>query len=133
MNLNELQLISRIKEKPYLYFGRRSLVGLRDFLFGVRVGANAAPERPGEAVTALPYYHAFIDEYSKALWQREGRNGYVCWWNHMLYVAGGSDATAFDVFFHAFERWLREERGAALPAVDYSLSLYPPDGPERKE
>ena len=119
MSLNELQLLSRLKDRPELYLGRRSLIGLRDFLNGVRIGANAFREEIGEAAPVVPNYDAFIEAYSADLWRREGRNGYVCWWNHMLYVAGGDDALAFDTFFHCFEAWLRDERGSSLTAPDH--------------
>ena len=42
MAFDELSLLLKIKARPGIYFGKKSLLSLRDFLWGVDYGISAA-------------------------------------------------------------------------------------------
>lgn len=109
----ELMLFAQIKARPGLWLGEKSLLSLRDHLFGMQHAFRLClHEDPME------YLSGFIEWY-------QGRgigdfNGYASWWNHILYTSGNRDAEAFDEFFRAFERYLQEECATALPAPQWN-------------
>lgn len=88
----ELMLFAQIKARPGLWLGEKSLLSLRDHLFGMQHAFRLClHEDPME------YLSGFIEWY-------QGRvigdfNGYASWWNHILYTSGNRDAEAFDEFF----------------------------------
>ena len=109
---DELMLFAQLKERPGLYLGGKSLLSLRDHLFGMQHAFQLC-------------FHADPMEYLRGFsaWYRETvireENGYACWWNHILYTSANCDGAAFDAFFSAFERYLAEERGISLPAAQW--------------
>ena len=47
----------------------------------------------------------------------EDKNGYVIWWNHILYVCANSEYHAFDRFISEFEEYIAEIYNVKLPEV----------------
>lgn len=106
---DELKFFADMKKRPGIYLGQKSLLSLRDQLFGMNY-AFAACGQPD----ALKYFHGFIEHYHRQLFQHD-QSGYVCWWNHMLYTSGNMDSQAFELFFREFESYLLKEYALKLP------------------
>ncbi len=111
MAFDELGLLCQIKARPEIFLGKKSLLSLRDFLFGVDYGISAAKNERYRG-SNLPFFDGFIHWYIRRFVQDE--NGYAAWWNHILYTSGNDDALAFDSFFMYFERYLKEEHACGL-------------------
>ena len=109
---DELTFFAQAKKRPRMFFGRKSLVSLRDHLSGM-VYAFSACGHPD----ALKLFTAFVKSYNDKLFLTD-RNGYVCWWNHLLYISGGMDDLAFDSFYRRFEAYLSREHNLMLPKVE---------------
>lgn len=110
-DFDELAFFAGVKKRPAMYIGRRSLIGLRDMVFGMKLAFSFCGERD-----ALRYYTEFIERCNRRLMETDS-NGYSCWWNHMLYISGNDDELALMHFFREFERFLDEEYGEKLPEV----------------
>lgn len=106
---NELDFFAQIKARPGVYLGKKSLLSLRDQLFGM-IYAFSVCGKP----KALQFFRGFMEDYNRQLFLAD-QNGYVCWWNHLLYISGSHDDYAFDAFFRAFEAYLLKEHGLSLP------------------
>ena len=111
MAFDELGLLHRIKARPEIFFGKKSLLSLRDFLFGVDYGISAAKNEHYRGAN-LPFFTGFVSWYISRFVRDQ--NGYAAWWNHLLYTSGNDDALAFDGFFQLFERYLKEEHSISL-------------------
>ncbi len=98
---------AQMKARPGLYIGRKSLLSLRDYLFGMQHAFSIAYQQ-----NAFVYLKEFIDWYQEN--KIHDRNGYACWWNHLLYTSGGCDDQAFDAFFKVFEAYLQKAHGLSL-------------------
>ena len=109
---NELVFFSRVKKRPGVFLGRKSLTSLRDQLFGM-IYAFSVCGHPD----ALKFFKGFIEYYNSRLFIND-QNGYVCWWNHLLYTSGGMDDMAFDAFYGQFEAYLLDEHSLKLPVVE---------------
>lgn len=108
---DELEFFAKIKKRPGMYFGRPSLLSLRDFLFGMSLAFGICG-----CQDQFRYSDLFIDWYTEN--EIKDQNAYACWWNHMLYVSGGSDRLAFEYFLHRFEIYLSEVHNISLPEVN---------------
>lgn len=107
--LDELQFLSSVKARPGMYFGRKSLLGLRDLLCGMELGANVLKDENEPRVTLFPlFFKGFVPWYLERF--VKDQNGYAAWWNHLLYISGNHDDCAFDSCFRYFEKYLNEER-----------------------
>ena len=105
---DELLFFAQMKKCPGLYLGEPSLRSLRDHLFGMGTAFSyTAHPNP------MHYFHAFIDWYHGTI--LEEKNGYACWWNHILYISGNNDKLAFECFYSSFERYLMEVHHISLP------------------
>ena len=109
---DELIFFAKVKKRPGLFFGRKSLMSLRDHLFGM-IYAFSACGYPD----ALSLFRGFIECYTDKLFLTD-QSGYVCWWNHILYTSGGMDDMAFDSFYRQFEAYLLEEHNLKLSEVE---------------
>lgn len=107
-DFDELKFLKNLKKRPGSYLGRKSLLSLRDHVFGMSYAFAVCGK--GDA---LKYFHGFIEWYNKQLFETD-QNGYVCWWNHILYTSGNHDDMAFDSFYGKFESYLRKEHGITL-------------------
>ena len=106
---DELSFIAQVKKRPGMFLGERSLLSLRDQLFGMEYAFSFyTHENP------LKYFREFITWYNKNM---DDTNGYACWWNHILYISGNDDALAFDTYMKYFERYLSEFHNLRLPEV----------------
>ena len=108
---DELEFFARIKSRPCLFLGRKSLVLLDSFLTGMEFGFYYSGK--GEC---LPYFRKFTDWYFETVVR--DKNGYAGWLNHMLYTSAYHDDMAFDCFFSKFERYLADTHGASLPRAE---------------
>ena len=104
---DELMFFAQVKARPGMFLGRKSLLSLRDQLFGMAYAFDVCGQHD-----ALRYFHGYTQWYLDA--KLDAQDGYACWWNHLLYLSGNDDALAFDAFFHSFEEYL-------LAAHDTSL------------
>ena len=105
MGFDEMNIYIRLKEKPALFFGRKSLLSLRDTLTGMLLGIQYSVDPSGlPEEEHLPLLKGFIDWYHQTYVQ--DTNGYACWWNHILYTCGNDDSMAFDRFWERFEEYL---------------------------
>ena len=111
MAIDELSLLRRIKARPEIFFGKKSLLSLRDFLFGVEYGISAAKNEPYRG-SNLAFFDGFVAWYLRRFVRDD--NGYAAWWNHLLYTSGNDDALAFDSFFRYFEQYLKEAHARGL-------------------
>ena len=108
MAFDELKFFADVKRRPGMYLGEKSLRSLRDQMFGMNYAFCACGQ--GDA---MKYSRAFIEWYNTEV--LTDHNGYACWWNHLMYISGGSDVLAFDCFFRVFEGFLKDKYGIALP------------------
>lgn len=106
---DELAFFAKVKQRPGMYLGKKSLLSLRDQLFGMTFAFRACGHPD-----ALYYFTAFIETYNKQLLELDG-NGYACWWNHLIYTSGNCDNLAFDAFYINFESYLKREYQLTLP------------------
>ena len=113
VTFDELALLSKIKTKPGLYFGRPSLKSLRDMLGGMSYAFSVCGQPD-----ALFYFSHFTKWYNAQLMEKD-KNGYACWWNYILYISGGFDDQAFFNFFRAFEKYLMDVHKLTLPPSDH--------------
>lgn len=109
---DELIFFAKVKKCPGMFFGRKSLTSLRDQLWGM-IYAFSACGHPD----ALKLFRGFIEYYNNELFLAD-QNGYVCWWNHLLYTSGSMDDVAFDAFYRRFEAYLLDEHNLKLPVVE---------------
>ncbi len=107
-DFDELMFFAQMKAKPGLYIGGKSLLSLRDHLFGMQHAFSIVYQQ-----NAFVYLEQFIDWYQAN--KIHDNNGYACWWNHILYTSGGADDQAFHAFFRKFEAYLQKEHGLSLP------------------
>lgn len=108
---DELELFAKIKRRPGMYFGTKSILFLHIFLSGVICGTFLAGQD-----YEFHYFHGFNDWYMNKK-NVTDKNGYVIWWNHILYTSGNYDSEAFDIFFKYFEEYLLEQYNITLPEV----------------
>lgn len=108
-SFDELEFFAAVKSRPGLYFGHPSLISLRDHLFGMQYAFSVCGKKD-----ALKYFTGFIEWYNRHLFESD-KNGYACWWNHILYTSGNMDELAFSAFFRTFEAYLLEEYDVKLP------------------
>lgn len=110
-SFDELSFFAQVKKQPGMYMSKKSLLSLRDKLFGMNYAFIVCghPE-------ALRLFKNFTEYYNNELLKND-QNGYACWWNHLLYISGGMDDVAFDSFFMEFEAYLVERQHMRLPDV----------------
>ena len=97
---DELKFFAEIKKRPGMFLGSKSINLLVAYINGIRHHA----------------YDNFNDWYMKKH-KIEDKNGYVIWWNHILYVCANSDYHAFDRFISEFEEYIAEIYNVKLPEV----------------
>ena len=107
---DELEFFAHIKKRPGMYFGEPSLISMRDYLNGMEHAFHFCGYED-----KFGYFSLFREWYMENIIKDE--NSYAAWWNHMLYVSGGSDRQAFEYFFHRFEIYLSEVHNISLPEV----------------
>ena len=112
VEFDELIFFAEVKKRLGMFLGRKSLISLRDQLFGM-IYAFSACGYPD----ALKFFKAFIEYCNNKLFLTD-QNGYVCWWNHILYTSGGMDDLAFDQFYRDFSEYLLKEYNLKLPEVE---------------
>lgn len=106
----ELTFFAQMKKRPGLYLGKPSLLSLRDHLFGMEHAFSyTASENP------LSYFRSFVCWYHETI--LGDKNGYACWWNHLLYTSGNDDRLAFEAFYSSFEVYLMNVHHISLPEV----------------
>ena len=108
---DELLFFAQVKKRPGMFFGRKSLIGLRDHLFGMSYAFSECGHSD-----AMGLYKGFIEYYNHKLFLTD-QNGYACWWNHLLYTSGGMDDEAFDLFYREFENYLLEAHDLKMPDI----------------
>ena len=105
---DELALLRQLKDRPGIFFGKKSLLSLRDFLWGVDYGLDIAANGQYKGQTHFPIlFEGFVPWYIRRYVKDE--NGYAAWWNHLLYISGNRDDWAFDRFFSYLEEYLNSE------------------------
>lgn len=108
-NFDELKFFAEVKKRPNLFFGKASLISLRDQIWGMYYAFSVCNyENP------FYYFDLFKDWYHKEL---TDKNGYACWWNHLIYISGGDDMEAFHYFFRVFEQYLKDVHNVSLPEM----------------
>ena len=107
---DELLFFAQVKKKPGLHLGAKSLLSFRDQLYGMNYAFSFYSQEE-----SLKYFHLFVKWYHEEVLR--DKNGYACWWNHILYTSGNIDADAFDSFFRVFERYLQDVHNVRLPEV----------------
>ena len=108
---DELAFFAQVKRRPGMFFGRKSLIGLRDHLFGMGYAFSVCGYSD-----AMGLFKSFVKYCNHKLFLTD-QNGYACWWNHLLYVSGGMDDGAFDLFYREFETYLHEVHDLKLPDI----------------
>ena len=111
-SFDELLFFAKIKKRPGMFLGEKSLLCLRNQLFGMQYAFSACG-RPD----ALKLFMDFVECYHQQLFLTDA-NGYVCWWNHLLYTSGNHADGALDLFFDKFEAHLLSRHQLKLPEVD---------------
>ena len=117
INFNELRFFAEVKKRPGMFFGKPSLLSLRDNIFGM----SHAFEICGYD-NQFKFFCLFTDWYFENV--IENQNGYACWWNHILYVSGNDDVYAFHTFFNLFEKYLKDMHNLSLPEIEYKPDAY---------
>ncbi len=123
MAFDELKLFGDFKGRYGVYFGKKSLLSLRDTISGMVLSRYFDDDEQVRRKSKLPYFDGFIEWYLQT-YVKDG-NGYAAWWNHMLYVSGNFDDAAFDLFFLRFEEYLTSIHHTALPASSYERPVLP--------
>lgn len=106
-NFDELNFFAEIKKCPNMFLGKPSLLSLRDYIFGMSYAFSVC-----NCDNQFKYFNSFKDWYYN---NQSDKNGYVCWWNHILYINGNDDALAFHSFFRIFEQYLKDVHNVSLP------------------
>ena len=95
---NELiALLRKVHERPAMYIGGPSLAHLDGFILGF-LHARLAPDEPDPAL---------MKEFSRWQRARTGIDKEASWIQFIRFYAT-DDRSAFDVFFHDFEAFLRD-------------------------
>ena len=108
-NFDELNFFAEVKKRPNLFFGKPSILSLKDFISGM-----------SHAFSACNYENQFKLFSSFTQWYYDNltdKNGYACWWNHIMYISGGDDVAAFHSFFRIFEQYLKDVHNVSLPEI----------------
>lgn len=105
MEFNEIKMWNDIKNKPGMFFGKRSIILLNSFLNGIKYSF--------EKNSCLLYFQGFNEWYMKKR-NVDTNNAYTIWWNHILFTSGNNDDLAFDAFISYFEEYLQEQFGLSL-------------------
>ncbi len=108
-NFDELNFFAEVKKRPNILFGQPSLLSLRDQIGGMDYAFSICNYN-----NQFKYFYLFTDWYHKNLTDKDG---YACWWNHILYISGNDDAMAFQSFFRIFEQYLKDVHNVCLPEV----------------
>ena len=108
-NFDELSFFAEVKKRPALFFGKPSILSLRDYIFGMAHAFSACG-----CENQLKYFYSFTQWYYN---NSPDKNGYVCWWNHILYINGNDDAKAFYNFFDIFEKYMNDVHDLYLPEI----------------
>ena len=106
INFDEMDFFNRVKNQPALFLGKPSLLSLRDYIFGMQHAFLACGYK-----NELKYFNLFTKWY---LDNSTDKNGYYCWWNHILYISGNDDEKAFYSFFDIFEQYLKQKHDIYL-------------------
>ncbi len=106
---DELNFFAEVKKCPNKFFGKPSLLSLRDYIFGMNRAFSIC-----NLDNQFQYFQLFTGWYYKNL---TDKNGYACWWNHILYISGNDDVMAFYSFFRIFEHYLKDIHNLFLPEV----------------
>lgn len=108
-SFDELDFFAQVKKRPGVFFGKPSLLSLRDYVFGMDYAFSFCT-----AEVPLHYFSLFVDWYHNTILQDV--SGYACWWNHILYTCGHDGECAFYTFFRYFEQYLLSEHQIVLPS-----------------
>jgi hypothetical protein len=103
MNLCELSvfdLFARVRNKPALFVGEKSLIRIRAFVDGYIVGAAECKRLP----QGLDTFHDFHDWIAKKFNFTAPTSG----WCNMILDRTESDAQAFDRFYELLDEFCRE-------------------------
>lgn len=103
---DELEILSDIRKNPDIYIGEKSFTRFMTFTSGLY--------RAMYNVEHHSYFSKFNDWYMKKYNITDG-NGYVIYWNNILYVCEYNQSNAFDRFFNEFEVFLAEVYNKKFP------------------
>ena len=106
---DELKFFADVKKHPNLLFGKPSILSLKDFICGMSYAFSAC-----DCEEQFKLFNAFTQWYYN---NQSDKNGYVCWWNHIMYISGNDDVSAFHCFFRIFEQYLKNVHNVSLPEV----------------
>ncbi len=121
-SFNELLFFAVVKRAPGVFLGDKNFMSMRDQLFGMRYAFEICGQ-----VDKLKYFNGFPEWYNEKYlyrrdaeeeWQKTALNGYECWWGHIFYTGMSLPQSAFNVFFHEFEKYLEETHGVYLPVIE---------------
>lgn len=90
-----LNIIFKIKERPQVYLGNKSIIRLKCFLDGFKI----AYDFPNVSV-AFPEFYPYISKKYNCI------KSYS--WCTILYLEANNDEKAFDLFFDELENFLKE-------------------------
>lgn len=110
VKFDELVFFAQVKKMPGAFWGKPSLLSLRDHLFGMEYAFSFCSEEK-----QLKYFEAFIKWYHEEILMDS--SAYACWWSHILYTSLSDDANAFESFFGKFEQYLHDVHNLHLPEV----------------
>ena len=112
---NELRFWAKIKKRPELYLGQRSIVRLDIFIKGISYALNYNHD-------TFSYFNGFDDWYMEKQ-KADIRNGYVDRKSVVQGINGNQDDVAFDFFIRYFEKYLKEIHNVTLPDVIGGIEL----------
>lgn len=121
MDFGEMDFLAQRRRRPGVFWGEPSLRALRDEMAGLRCGF-ALMGRTDQT----PLFDGFVRWYQGERLPDAGPH--ATWWNHLIYLAGGSDREALTAFFSAFEAYLQEQHGLALPETEGLHGVWNVDG-----
>ena len=110
---DELSFFAEVKKRPNLLLGKTSIISLRDFIFGMDYAFSACNRE-----NQFKLFRSFTQWYYN---NQADKNGYMCWWNHLLFTNGSDDAAAFHSFFRIFEQYLQDVHNVSLSEAENSV------------
>lgn len=122
MMFDELSFLNQRRGRPGIFWGEPSLSALRDEMAGLQCGFALMGRND-----QTPLFDGFVRWYQAERLMDSGLH--ATWWNHLTYLSGGSDRAALTAFFSAFEAYLHEQHGLALPEAEGLHAVWGADGP----
>jgi hypothetical protein len=100
MNETIFEFLESLRERPALFFGKRSLIRLHAYLLRYQAGVTKA----NLALGGEEHFAAFHDWVAKAL----GFSSSTAGWSNMILEKSGSDEAAFKMFFELLDRFKKD-------------------------